>query len=653
MPVKKILQFFIALTFAVFLMETSSAQEYGVGNKLEYHGGTTHVRLGGGVNKNFPLNYKKVCVEDTTAYDPDSSATGTADSVGSDDGFGSFTTTTNGAGVPETTFDIEFIQDTEEMHNLLSISGLIAAQLKFRGRKLPGMNLDARGDKEFKLNDTTLNLVLKVKSNFGRQMIKDDSLKEEYQAMLENGEYEKFEKYCGTHYVAWQRRQGVVSAILTVSDLTEEQKQNLRASFEIGTPPESQYGDDYDDGGWGDNDDNNDNDDDWGGGDDDDWDDGWGDDWGSSSAVERDTGFNNEPLDDLVKEPKVPVDPIDPIVPSKGVGARFSINNFLKAVRKIGKKATLKFYANGGGGPQHLGKLASSFNGGKSSFQDVLEGIGHYLENFSFHSAPPVEYYLVPYFDYEKQENDIDHALLKNTYYAYVEVENSMVSIQEHLKKLSLVTDKKEVTYFREKLRQLDEIRTTLWDMGQKILEGEIYTMSDIPRIPRVNWSKFIPQVKGLKFSFNCFSKDPGTKCGAPYKLLKRPAYWQATFDLNARISVPHKVKSVTFAINGRTKKVVLGHVDNGDSIKSDDSTLEFNTYNRGKVTINAGKMTMDKYRERYVQLTQSEKNIPEGSMLITLKSGEVIEIPLGRPKMVGNHGQWKSSTFKGSQTSH
>ncbi len=608
------------------------SQDFGVAKSIKYHGGKTHLRLGGGVNKNFPLKFKKTCLANPGAYDPDVSATGGGDSSLSS-GYSS-----GAQGVPETTFNIKFIEDTKELHDILSISGVMAAQFKFFGKKIPGMKLEGQMTKDLKVSKSSLNLVLKVKSNFGRQMIADGEfeLKEKYQTLLDNEDYEKFEYYCGSHFVAWQRRQGIVSAIFKIENLTEDEKTRIRAAFEIGSPPDSSWDDDDYDPIFDPDDDIIDDDDDLFDDDDDDF----------RRLLRRGArrGSSSSSSNPSTRKFKSPV--------GANIGARVSLDNYFKAAKKIGKKATLNFHATGGGGLQHLNKLTASFNGSIDSLDGVLDGIAHYLEQYSFHSAPPVEYYLEPYFDYFSSEEDIDHSLLQTVYYQYVEVESQLTSILKEMKKTKKKDkNSKRTKYLAKKFNELDEVRNRLWDQSQIILkkgtkpDGSKLNLLDIPEVPEVNLAQFNPAITNASYDIDCHIKhyESKVKCGMPknfYYYLKPVMYWEANIIVNADIKRVKYVRDVSLFMSFPGEKFgKIATLTPGQEKSVDIGSATF--LKNGKVSFKFGRMTQKQHRELYVKIMD---HYPKALLRITHTDGATTDQVLHTAGLVGPNAKWKKS---------
>jgi len=601
------------------------SQDFGVAKSIKYHGGKTHLRLGGGVNKNFPLKLKKTCLANPSAYDTDVSATGGANSELSS-GFGG-----GSEGVPETTFNIKFIEDTKELHDILSISGIIAAQFKFFGKKIPGVKLEGQGTKDLKVSKTSLNLVLKVKSNFGRQMIADGEfeLKEKYQALLDAEDFEKFEYYCGTHFIAWQRRQGIVSAIFKIENLTEDEKLRIRAAFEVGSPPDGRWDDDNYDPIFDPDDDNP-----------------WGDD--DDDIFDDDDNEFRKLLQGRSRSSSASDGKINPL--GGGIGGRVSLDNFFKAAKKIGKKATLNFHATGGGGLQHLNKLTASFNGSIASLDGVLEGIAHYLEQYSFHSAPPVEYFMEPYFDYFSSEKDIDHGLLQTVYYQYVEVETLMTNLLKEMKK----TKKKDknsarTKYLAKKFNELDKVRDRLWEQSQMILkketksDGSKLNLLDIPEVPEVNLAQFHPNVANTSYTIDCYVKqyESKSKCGMPsnfYYYLKPVMYWEANVVISADVKKVKYVRDISLFMSFPGEKYEkIATLTPGQEKKVDVGSATFSK--SGDLQFKFGRMTQKKHRDLYVKIMN---HYPKALLRITKTDGRTIDKVLHTADIVGPNAKWK-----------
>ncbi len=567
-----------SLTMIPFL---ASAQSWDAGGVIKYHGGTTPIRIGAGINKNRPLELKKNCLAEQGAFDPDTSATG---------GHGPGAGVNDGAqGAPETKFELKFIENTEELHDILSISGIVGANIKFLKGKIPGGKLEGSYNKETSVSKTSLNLVLKVRSNFGRQMLADPefNLKEKYQALLDQGEFKKFEKYCGSHFVYMQRREGTVSAIFTIENLTEEEKLSIKAAIEVGIPPEGSWDDDT----WEPTDDDKKNDDD----DDDD----------EEKLFDKLKKRKGKTLSGSKKRRSNPPGGVK-------IGARLSLDNFLKSAKKIGKKATLTFHATGGKGLSGLSQLTSQFDGSGESLTGVLSGIGYYLEQYTFHSAPPVEYYLYPYFDFEAFEEEIDHALLEYVYYKFMDAESTMKSIIKKLKTLDPTGE--EAKYLQSKFEEFDSIRDQLWDQGQMIMNNKNksdntpLTIMDVPQIPDINFNLFSPKVINAKYIFDCYSKWDASSCGTPSRSFPNlpTYYWEANLEISMTVDKLEKVKAATLYIKFSNEEAVkVGTVKKGYFIENDAGEMHFDE-ETGDISFLVGKMTQKKNRELYVKSIDS-----------------------------------------------
>jgi hypothetical protein len=624
-------QFLIITSFLPGLL---FSQNYSSSPSLQYHEGLTAVRLGGGIDASFPLKYRTDCLNDNTAYDPDLSATGGG--AGSDQ--------TNHAAA-ETTFDIEFVQSTEEIHELLNISGVIAGHMKFATKKIPkfGADLKLDGSKENSkiISETTMKLVVKMKANYGRQMTKSDELKPEYQALLDAGDYEKFERRCGTHFVKWQRREGMVSAIFTVDNLTNEQKSQLKMAFEAGagddptnrqqpqnpvppviidqgnTPGAGKFDPRSNPTGTG---------------------------IGLGQGQGR--GYNNLPVRSILMpdsyQPPGGGPPLSSNDRGAGIKARLSVDGFLNAVKKIGKNVTLSFEARGGRGFQDLGPLASNFNTGDDSFKEVLKGIANYLTNFTYHTAPPVEYFLVPYFDLEPTIAPLDNEALKNTYYLYQDIVGQMHAIQSHIEQLSVRDDQEELAYFREIFRAYESVRIETWNISQAILEGETYYQDELPELPKIQWNKFSASFDmnvGIDFIFRCRKRGETNECGREKKWFSPGQFWEGSFLVSAAIDNVNKVDFVNLIFDTRFEAPkVVATIRPGEAIDNGNQTISFGE--GGFINFEIFKMRHDQLREYYIKLRQDynliasgkQKIMPEGYLEIVQKSGRKIKVPLGFP---------------------
>jgi len=626
--------FIFAFTILTLITQ-GFAQEWGEGDTLKYHEAKGSIRLGGGINKNFPLLPKRTCLETTSAVDLDVSAT-----------------TQGGRGALETTFDIEFIESSEQLHNLLSVSALIGAHKKFRGLPLPRIGLEGQGGTEKRLSKTSLSLVIKAKSNYGRQMLTDQEflLKQKYQEMLDTGEFEKFEKSCGTHFVAWQKRQGVVSAIYTVENLTEKEKLQLRAAFEFGNIRKKDPYDPYDPYGPGGYPDPNQPGNPGG-------DDGsfpLGNMFGGGATSP--TSYRNVPMDPYGN----PNDPNTSTGGSVGTGIRLSLDNFLRSANRLNKKCALKFHAIGGDGMSGLGGMAAAFSCGDDNTQNItnlFSGLSQYFISYDFDKAPPVEYNLMPYFDFEPFEEDINHSLLKAVYYRYLDAEAYIVDLTKKMEDLApSMRGSHEETYYATMIEKLDAKRKSLWDMAQTILgkseqDAKTLNYKSIPKLPKVELNKFAPTFVDTNYIFNCYVKVKGsdTRCGMPsnyYKYFRVVYYWEANFNLDVTITKPDKVELVNVYVAERAgHKELVASVERGKSKERINGDISFID---DTISMTLGKITQKRNRDLYVKyLSNTGAQLPDMIVELKLKNGSLIETRVSSPELVGAHRKWGKSKTK------
>ncbi len=610
------------LIISLIFSNLSFSQSWDEGGVLKYHEGRTPIRLGGGVNKNRPLQLKKNCLANQGAYDPDTSATGGVGVSGAmDSGF----EINNGAqGAPETRFELKFIEDTEELHDILSISGIVGANVKFLKKKIPGFKLEGSYTNEKSVSKNSLNLVLKVKSNYGRQMLSDPEflLAEKYQAMLDAGEYEKFEKYCGSHFVYMQRREGTVSAIFKIENVTEEEKRIIRAAVEVGTPPTGS----------------------------------WDDTWEPTDQDNKDKRGRKEKPDDegeLFSKHKIKRSSSskssssgsrtsnDPTPSGAKIGARISLDNFLKSAKKIGKKASLVFHATGGSGISSLNRLTSEFDGSSDSLSGVLNGIAHYLEQYTFHSAPPVEYHIYPYFDFEPFEKEIDHALLKTVYYKFMDAEATMIAINQKLK--TSAPDSEEHNYLKNKFDDFSEVRDLLWDLGQMILKNEVkengqeLDIMDVPDLPTINYKQFEPSILSSFMILNCYTNSSlPVDCGTAPRYFPLPTPpWKANLEVSLQVTQVEKFEGATLYLkffNEEPKKITM--IGTGKSNETRYGNSSFDKAD-GTVNFSLGKMTQRNLRDLYVKIVNDS---PKALIKLHLKDGSTIDHYIEGMESFGNN---------------
>jgi hypothetical protein len=133
-----------------------------------------------------------------------------------------FTEYTAEPGSLETNFSGYFVFNSSQLKNVLKIDAKVdASYMSFKG----GMTFNFSDEGISKSDSATL--VVRAFTEYGRKMMQDPKLTEEAKATLESGDMKRFEKDCGSRIVAIERRGAMVAAIITISNLTQQQKASL------------------------------------------------------------------------------------------------------------------------------------------------------------------------------------------------------------------------------------------------------------------------------------------------------------------------------------------------------------------------------------------------------------------------------------------
>jgi hypothetical protein len=598
--------------FLSIAMLLSSSTMFGQGIDTFYYHPDSPVSLGNGVTKNFPLTQHRRCIERPMA-----------------DANGNVAVPIDSNGATSVKFYVDFAKDTKELQRSLNMAAQIAAHIKFGKIFNPGLGVDAKSEKSYSLNETSIALVIKAEADYGRYEFNDYELKGDFQMLLDQEEHAKFAKICGTHFVIRERRVGLVSAIIKVEDLTEEEKKELSASLTLGELPPPPYD-------------------------------------------PNDPWLPIDPISPIIPDPIIPApvdpnpipipDPIDfpdgggsidigdiidlnvqkpevvrfsndPGANQKYNGMRIGIDSFLRKAVKTGKKISLEFFATGGKGLSSLSKFVTDF-----SLKGIQMGLGEYLQNFTNDTTVPLKYSLASFelFGFEPEQGEVNNPLLSKIYYDYVEAEANYDKIMTSLSGLNDREDREEKVYYTKKKRELEIYMADLWKMAQDILKMRDVGPRDIPVATDIDWNKFQPQVSNLSNIFICESKGT-TPCGKKRNLWIPTPYWGAGFEIAGKIAQLSKIKRVNLyqRNNAGVRKMIMSV---GKGNKYPDRMLD----NNGQFEFKLKKYTQREKRDDYVKMINSGR-LPLFSIGLEYKSGQIKYVDLEQPRLIGNHQKWKN----------
>jgi hypothetical protein len=583
-----------------------------------YYHPDSPVSLGSGVTKNFPLTQHRRCIERPPT-----------------DANGNVSVPIDSNGATSVKFYIDFAKDTKELHDTLNLAGQINAHIKFGKIFNPGLGLETKTSKSYSLNETSVALVIKAEADYGRYEYSDYTLKQEFEQMLMAEEHDRFARICGTHYVIRERRVGLVSAIIKVEDLSEEEKRELSASLTLGELPPPPY----------------DPNDPW---------------LPLPDPILPDPILPdpNPILPDPIDPNPIPIpDPIDfpigddpniggpidldlmsrsmdflplqndPIATKKYNGMRIGIDQFLKKAVKTGKKVSVEFFATGGKGLSSLSQFVTDF-----SLKGIQMGLGEYLQNFTNDTTVPLKYTLASFelFGLQPDEREVNNALLSKIYYDYIEAEANYEKVVNHISTLTANQDATERRYFYGKKGELEAYMQKIWKLSKKILSYEEVEFSEMPERILIGWGKFVPQVSNLSNVFMCTS-TAGTPCGTKKNLWKPTPFWSAGFEFAGKLNLVNKVKRISLYQRNSlgVKKVMM-------SVKAGNQYPDRSLKPTGEFEFKLPKYTQKENRQAYVEMINSGK-LPSFTIGIEFKNGQERFIDLEQSRLVGNHSKHKT----------
>nr|BFD59077.1 hypothetical protein CKG001_11840 [Bdellovibrio sp. CKG001] len=161
------------------------------------------LRLGAGVDMDHPDKAKANCVKNTDREWLD------------------------GNTPVSTTFDLSMIETSSELERKMNFD----TQLNAAGT-IKAVNIDSQNSyrviHKFLENKNSLNFALTAEFSYGRKGLTEESLKPEYQSLLDSGRWAEVMRRCGTHFVSEEiHRSKVVVLIHVKNSRTEDVKEKI------------------------------------------------------------------------------------------------------------------------------------------------------------------------------------------------------------------------------------------------------------------------------------------------------------------------------------------------------------------------------------------------------------------------------------------
>ena len=131
-------------------------------------------------------------------------------------------------GSTSSTLNVKLVRSYEDAQRDLNFSYSYQASAKVNLAKIVSgeSSLTAAGSYAnfFRQQSDTMLLVIEASANHGRDYIPNYPLDQKYQTLLDQKQYEQFEKECGTHFIRAVTRVSTLRVIFTFSNLTKNSK---------------------------------------------------------------------------------------------------------------------------------------------------------------------------------------------------------------------------------------------------------------------------------------------------------------------------------------------------------------------------------------------------------------------------------------------
>ncbi len=138
-------------------------------------------------------------------------------------------------GAVKTVVSTSFISSHQDISNNFKLS--YHSDIKASLNLGDGFEGGGSVDYDFTLNHFFRNIsnsiyfVVKAETSHGRLKLKNTKLKSEFQKLLDDGEFSDFTTKCGTHYVRFETRKSSVYAIISISNIEKEIKNQIISKY--------------------------------------------------------------------------------------------------------------------------------------------------------------------------------------------------------------------------------------------------------------------------------------------------------------------------------------------------------------------------------------------------------------------------------------
>jgi hypothetical protein len=519
------------------------------------------VELGKGVTKSFPLTNHFKCFDMSQAVFKSLDGVGPSKSVASE-------------------LKISLVNNKKELDHILGISGKVSAHASFikvlEKVGLPAVTLAGGYGKKDSLDESSIALVISVEADYGRyELMKNNGeelpLREAYQAMLDAGKYNEFIKKCGTHYVSQENRKGRVTAIVKISNLTNEKKRQLAASLTLGKTLNPHQGN-------------------------------------PANQPQQEPQYDPETGEQVQANGgyvfKLPYQQAN-----KQPGISLGVDNFIKSAKNVSGTIEVTLSARGGGGMVAYTNIFEN-NNGDITFKGLMDTVAQYLKSYNMgptqvvdpstiepvvasasnylNELPgaPSEYYLSSYDLYglpkAKSREVINNDLLEELYYLYVAAIGSLQIINSQLNMIDPTIESEGFAQLSKSKMEHEKYINVLWNLARDIMDGDLSNdpaSEKLPKKPALKIEDLLLSLKINSARLVCTSGSQMKKgqavvvpCGTRASSWGGSGYpmWRSQFEIEGKVGAAEQLESLVLRevnpVSGSVEKQLI-IVNPGDNL--------------------------------------------------------------------------------------
>jgi len=134
----------------------------------------------------------------------------------------------NQSGAITTKFNVNLVSSRHDLFNQMEISSSLSAQRTFWSA-----SADASYFSEHRFHSDSLVWVIKGFSDYGLFEVINPRLAAFAQKFLDEREYDQFAQTCGKEFVYAERREGLIAAVFSIDNISQEQKKSFETQLQV------------------------------------------------------------------------------------------------------------------------------------------------------------------------------------------------------------------------------------------------------------------------------------------------------------------------------------------------------------------------------------------------------------------------------------